>query len=191
MPPALPVRYPVDMVISSGTVATREVFDIAGNFDEGLFIDHVDAEWCIRCRARQIPIYVIPTAVMRHSIGSRYVKLGPLTIQVHSPTRMLLSDKELFPYFSKTAHSLPFCRSAAGFGDRQQDYAPVFCEGSAFLPQIIFICSARRAKGGHWRKAGFDPRIGPGTNAPPAVFGPSRQSRSNDPAESIKSAPIA
>src|SRR5947209_4024074 len=32
-------RYPVDIVISSGTVATREVFDLAGTFDDGLFID--------------------------------------------------------------------------------------------------------------------------------------------------------
>jgi rhamnosyltransferase len=80
-------RYPVDMVISSGTVATREVFDLAGTFDEGLFIDFVDAEWCLRCRSKQIPIYVVPTAVMRHSIGSRHVRFGPLTILVHSSTR--------------------------------------------------------------------------------------------------------
>jgi rhamnosyltransferase len=93
--------YPVDMVISSGTVATREVFDIAGNFDEGLFIDHVDAEWCMRCRARQVPIYVIPTAVMRHSIGSRYVKLGPLTIQVHSPARCYYQIRNCFLMFRK------------------------------------------------------------------------------------------
>jgi rhamnosyltransferase len=93
--------YPVDMVISSGTVATREVFDIVGNFDEGLFIDHVDAEWCMRCRARQVPIYVIPTAVMRHSIGSRYVKLGPLTIQVHSPARCYYQIRNCFLMFRK------------------------------------------------------------------------------------------
>jgi rhamnosyltransferase len=94
-------RYPVDMVISSGTVATREVFDIAGNFDEELFIDHVDAEWCIRCRAKQIPIYIIPTAVMRHSIGSRYVKLGPLTILVHSPARCYYQIRNCFLMFRK------------------------------------------------------------------------------------------
>jgi rhamnosyltransferase len=93
--------YPVDMVISSGTVATREVFDIAGNFDEELFIDHVDAEWCIRCRAKQIPIYIIPTAVMRHSIGSRYVKLGPLTILVHSPARCYYQIRNCFLMFRK------------------------------------------------------------------------------------------
>jgi rhamnosyltransferase len=80
-------RYLVDIVISSGTVATREVFDIVGTFDEGLFIDFVDTEWCLRCRSKKIPIYVIPTAVMRHSIGSRHFNFGPLTILVHSSTR--------------------------------------------------------------------------------------------------------
>jgi rhamnosyltransferase len=80
-------RYPVDIVISSGTVATREVFDLAGTFDEGLFIDFVDTEWCLRCRSKQIPIYVVPAAVMRHSIGSRHFRFGPLTILVHSSTR--------------------------------------------------------------------------------------------------------
>jgi rhamnosyltransferase len=80
-------RYPVDIVISSGTVATREVFDLAGTFDAGLFIDFVDTEWCLRCRGKQIPVHVVPTAVMRHSIGSRHFRAGPLTILVHSSTR--------------------------------------------------------------------------------------------------------
>lgn len=93
--------YPVDMIISSGTVATREVFEIAGNFDEGLFIDHVDGEWCIRCRARQIPIYVIPTVVMRHSIGNRHFRLGPLTVMAHSSTRCYYQIRNCLLIFRK------------------------------------------------------------------------------------------
>jgi rhamnosyltransferase len=89
-------RYPVDIVISSGTVATREVFDLAGPFDESLFIDFVDTEWCLRCRARQIPIYVVPSAVMRHSIGSRQFRFGPLTILVHSSTRCYYQIRNSF-----------------------------------------------------------------------------------------------
>jgi rhamnosyltransferase len=89
-------RYPVDIVISSGTAATREVFDLAGPFDESLFIDFVDTEWCLRCRARQIPIYVVPTAVMRHSIGSRHFRFGPLTILVHGSTRCYYQIRNSF-----------------------------------------------------------------------------------------------
>jgi rhamnosyltransferase len=89
-------RYPAGIVISSGTVATREVFELAGNFDEDFFIDFVDAEWCLRCRARQIPIYVVPGAVMRHSIGSRSFRFGPLTILVHGPTRCYYQIRNSF-----------------------------------------------------------------------------------------------
>jgi rhamnosyltransferase len=89
-------RYPVDIVISSGTVATREVFELAGGFDEDFFIDFVDAEWCLRCRARQIPIYAVPSAVMRHSIGTRSFRFGPLTILVHGPARCYYQIRNSF-----------------------------------------------------------------------------------------------
>jgi rhamnosyltransferase len=101
-------RYPVDIVISSGTVATREVFDLAGTFDESLFIDFVDTEWCLRCRAKQIPIYVVPTAVMRHSIGSRQFRFGPLTILVHSSTRCYYQIRNSFLLLRKRHVPLVF-----------------------------------------------------------------------------------
>ena len=95
-------RYPVDVVISSGTAATREVFDIAGSFDEAFFIDYVDAEWCLRCRGKNIPIYVVPTAVMRHNIGSRHVRVGPLTVLVHSSTRCYYQIRNCFLLFRRS-----------------------------------------------------------------------------------------
>jgi len=94
-------RYPVDIVISSGTAATREVFDLAGGFDDGLFIDFVDVEWCLRCRSKQIPIYVVPMAVMRHSIGTKQVRVGPLTILVHNSTRCYYQIRNCLLLFRK------------------------------------------------------------------------------------------
>jgi rhamnosyltransferase len=88
--------YPVDIVISSGTAATREVFEIAGPFDEALFIDGVDTEWCLRCRSRQIPIRVVPTAVMRHRIGSRSIRVGSFTVLLHSPVRCYYQIRNCF-----------------------------------------------------------------------------------------------
>jgi rhamnosyltransferase len=95
-PAGSPVRYPADIVISSGTAATREVFDLAGTFDEDFFIDYVDIEWCLRCRGNRIPIHIVPGAVMRHSIGTRAHRLGPLTILVHSPTRCYYQIRNSF-----------------------------------------------------------------------------------------------
>ena len=94
-------RYPVDVVISSGTAATREVFDIAGTFDEAFFIDFVDAEWCLRCRSKNIPIYAVPTAIMRHSVGSGHVRVGPLIIPVHSSTRCYYQIRNCFLLFRR------------------------------------------------------------------------------------------
>jgi rhamnosyltransferase len=89
-------RYPADIVISSGTVVTRQVFDVAGVFDPDLFIDFVDVEWCLRCRHHGIPIHIVPGAVMRHSIGTRNHRLGPLTILVHGPTRCYYQIRNSF-----------------------------------------------------------------------------------------------
>ncbi len=63
--------YRVDIVIASGTAATRPALTAAGVLDEGLFIDLVDTDWCLRCRAHGVPIRVVPEAVMRHSVAPR------------------------------------------------------------------------------------------------------------------------
>ena len=82
-----PERPAVDIVVASGSVATKEVFDLAGLMDEQLFIDHVDTEWCLRCRSKGIPIEVVPKAVMRHSIGSGAIELAAATVLLHEATR--------------------------------------------------------------------------------------------------------
>jgi rhamnosyltransferase len=93
--------YAVDIVISSGTAATRRVFKVAGTFDENLFIDFVDTEWCFRCRSNNIPIRVVPSAVMRHRIGSESIKLGIGTLLVHNPTRCYYQLRNCFLLFKK------------------------------------------------------------------------------------------
>jgi rhamnosyltransferase len=86
----------VDIVISSGTAATVEVFDRAGVLDEDFFIDYVDTEWCLRCRSKDIPIQVVPAAVMRHSLGQRSVRFGRWTLFVHVPIRCYYQLRNCF-----------------------------------------------------------------------------------------------
>lgn len=93
--------YPVDIVISSGTAATKEVFKLAGLFDEAFFIDGVDTEWCLRCRSKGIPIDVVPFATMRHRIGSRSVRVGPFTVHIHSPARCYYQLRNCFQLMRK------------------------------------------------------------------------------------------
>jgi rhamnosyltransferase len=68
-------------LISSGCVISREAFARLGRFDEPLFIDHVDTEYCLRALLRNVPVYVVPSLVLLHRIGSRRRhKLGSLEL---------------------------------------------------------------------------------------------------------------
>jgi len=75
------------VVISSGTMVDVGVFDIVGDMDDGLFIDYVDTEWCLRCFAKDILVHVIPQAKMIHSIGDNTFNLFKFTVPVHSASR--------------------------------------------------------------------------------------------------------
>jgi rhamnosyltransferase len=68
-------------LISSGCVISRAAFATLGHFDESLFIDHVDTEYCFRALSRNVPLYVMPSLVLSHRIGQRSRhKLGPLSM---------------------------------------------------------------------------------------------------------------
>ena len=91
----------VDVAISSGTFVKREVFAKVGLFDESFFIDFVDVEWCLRCRRAGIPITIVNAARMPHSIGESNRKIGPLTVNVHSPYRTYYKVRNAFLLSSK------------------------------------------------------------------------------------------
>jgi rhamnosyltransferase len=79
--------YAVDVRISSGTAITAVTFDVAGLMDEDFFLDYTDIEWCLRARARGVPLVIVPAARMRHAIGQRSVDMGPLKVFVDGPVR--------------------------------------------------------------------------------------------------------
>lgn len=91
----------VDMVIASGTAATAATFAAVGLMDEEFFIDFVDLEWCLRCRSRNVPISVVPSAVLRHRVGQRSVKVGPFRGIVHGPARTYYKVRNAFLLFRK------------------------------------------------------------------------------------------
>lgn len=56
-------------IISSGTLIKKEMIEKVGNFNELLFIDWVDIEWCLRAGQKGYKVFMIPIARMQHSIG--------------------------------------------------------------------------------------------------------------------------
>ena len=80
--------YLVDIVLSSGNAMSTTAYNLIGPFDEDLFIDHVDTEWCLRCRSKEVPIYLCPSVKMSHRVGAKPISIGPfMNVLVHHHDR--------------------------------------------------------------------------------------------------------
>ena len=78
-----------DFLISSGCLIAMSAFDKIGGFDEALFIDSVDLEWCFRARSAQFSLYGICDAKLDHRLGDhRRAVLNKIFLVVHSPLRI-------------------------------------------------------------------------------------------------------
>lgn len=73
------------MVIASGTLVTRKVFDLVGGMREDFFIDYVDWEYCLRAREKfGVPTMVCGAAVLEHARGERKPR-RVLGVTLHPP----------------------------------------------------------------------------------------------------------
>ncbi len=57
------------VVMASGNLLKASIFDAIGYFNEVLFIDHVDTEFCLRCAAKGYKILEVKDAILLHCIG--------------------------------------------------------------------------------------------------------------------------
>lgn len=70
----------VTVVVTSGALTELACWAAVGGFDEGLFIDFVDTDFCLRCRAAGRTVAVSATAHLVHRLGRRETRrLGGLT----------------------------------------------------------------------------------------------------------------
>lgn len=76
-----------DTLIASGALIRVEVLKKVGLMREDLFIDGVDIEWALRAGNLGYQHFVIPKAVMLHSMGDGYVVVGNRKINLHNDTR--------------------------------------------------------------------------------------------------------
>jgi rhamnosyltransferase len=81
--------FACDFLISSGTLIALEAFDAIGPFEDGLFIDSVDREWCFRALSRGFALYGACAAHLDHRLGDhRRPVMGGVELVVHSPARL-------------------------------------------------------------------------------------------------------
>ena len=60
----------IDFIISSGALIPMRVLDKVGDMNEDLFVDHVDTEWILRCRAQGYRAFGVCDAIMEHGVGN-------------------------------------------------------------------------------------------------------------------------
>jgi rhamnosyltransferase len=72
----------VTAIISAGAMYRAEVFRVAGWFWDGLFVDYVDTEHCLRLQRHGYQIVVACKATLHHRLGNRKeIRLGPVRIR--------------------------------------------------------------------------------------------------------------
>lgn len=80
----------VPLCITSGSLINTEIWERIGGYDEKMFIDMVDFEYCMRLKKEGFVIVRVNSACLLHECGRlKVVKIGGRFIQVynHSPLR--------------------------------------------------------------------------------------------------------
>lgn len=80
----------ITAVISSGALLRLSAIDEVGGFNEGLFIDYVDTDFCLRLRKAGLEIAAVCDAHLHHRLGRREKRsIGPFTLipTFHPPWR--------------------------------------------------------------------------------------------------------
>lgn len=80
----------IPLLISSGTLLSRQVVEHTGMYDENLFIDHVDHDYCLRLRQKGGRCLRVNTATLLHKFGEAKINtfLGKtFFLQSYPPTR--------------------------------------------------------------------------------------------------------
>lgn len=129
---AQPISDPQEMVeadlfISSGMIIPLSVIEDIGLMDAGLFIDHIDTDWCLRARSKGYRLFGVPSAHMNHSLGYKRKQIWFLrwrNIAFHSPFRyyymlrnsMLLQRRAYIPFRWKVAEVFRCFRLILFFG---------------------------------------------------------------------------
>lgn len=98
----------VDFLIASGSLIPVAALDDVGDMDEGLFIDHVDTEWCLRARARGWSLVGVPAVSFSHCLGERQrrVWLGRWrSVAVYPPWRYYMMMRNSFLLYRRAGFS--------------------------------------------------------------------------------------
>lgn len=80
---------PIEYAITSGNLVRLDVFQKSGVYDEAMFIDALDFDFCLRVRLAGWEIWRIKDALLYHELGDPHRVPKPFSrfYTLHSPTR--------------------------------------------------------------------------------------------------------
>jgi len=81
---------PTPLLITSGSLMSKGVIDVVGLYDERLFIDHVDHDYCLRLKKMGGQCLKVNSAILLHKFGEARVKKifgKTFFLQEYSPFR--------------------------------------------------------------------------------------------------------
>jgi rhamnosyltransferase len=98
-----------DFVIASGSLSSMRVLQAVGPMDDGLFIDRIDIDWCLRAGAMGYGVYGVCAARLQHEPGedAKRFWIGRwIEIALHSPERDYYTVRNSILLYGKTYASL-------------------------------------------------------------------------------------
>ncbi|MGA8711216.1 MAG: glycosyltransferase [Thermoplasmata archaeon] len=107
------------LAMTSGLLLDSRVLKRTGLFDESLFLDAVDSEFCLRSWRIGVPLYLVPAATIRHALGrpSR-LRWGPLFFELREADerRLYYSTRDTLKVVRRHWRVRPFiCGTLLGF----------------------------------------------------------------------------
>jgi len=103
---------PWTTLITSGSLVNLSLFEKTGGFDENLFIDTVDFEYCYRSILKGFKIILFKNILLTHNLGiTRFQSAGknrnPARITMHSPIRLYYMIRNYLYLRSKYKKTFP------------------------------------------------------------------------------------
>lgn len=110
----------IDVAITSGCVMNTELFSDVGFFDETLFIDYVDYDFCLRCRKNNYKIVQLNSVVLNHNLGRKTIHSAlwrSIATSNHSAIRRYYITRNRLVVYGRYLSSFPrwVLRDIAGF----------------------------------------------------------------------------
>lgn len=76
---------PREIVMTSGNLIPRATFEKVGFYDDDLFIEYVDHDYCLKAKAHGLKVILVKEVQMGHSLGNiRQHRWGPLFFFSHN-----------------------------------------------------------------------------------------------------------